>query len=84
MSKCNCGTNWNNDGVCMEWKTRNENYDKLADAEGMVVKGKTLKDWATSNPVRLEQMFENEFDEVTRNKMLLVYKKYCIALKEKY
>lgn len=52
---------------------------KLEEAEKVEVNGKPLIEWAKSNPVRLEKMFEHEFNETLREQMLLVYREYCMG-----
>jgi hypothetical protein len=53
--------------------------EQLKEAEQVEVNGKTLKDWAKTEPVRLEKMFEHEFDEKLRAQMLIVYREYCMG-----
>lgn len=68
MSDCNCGTKYDDNGVC-----------KLLIAEQVVVQDKPLIEWAKSNPVRLEKMYEHEFNDELRAQMLLVYREYCMG-----
>ena len=49
---------------------------EIANIENTKVQGKTLKEWATTNPEKLEVMIENQFDEELREQMTAVYAHY--------
>ena len=68
MNDCDCGTTYDEHGVC-----------QLLIAEQVVVQGKPLLEWAKSEPVKLEKMFEHEFNSELRAQMLIVYRHYCMG-----
>jgi len=68
MNKCDCDTAYDENGVC-----------KLLIAEQVVVQDKPLLEWAKNNPIKLEKMFEVEFNETLREQMVLVYRHYCMG-----
>ena len=51
----------------------------LKEAEQIEVNGKTLVEWAKTNPTKLEKMFEHEFDETLRDQMIMVYREHCMG-----
>ena len=46
---------------------------RLEKAKNIVVQGQALKYWATHNPLKLETMSENTFEDDLRESMELVY-----------
>lgn len=48
----------------------------IKEAEDYETRGKSLKEWALTEPHRLEIMSENEFDDKIREMMITVYRKY--------
>ena len=54
-----------------------EEYDEIE------VNGKTLKEWALTDPRRLESMFECESDELTRKIMVSVYVKHYLSREDR-
>lgn len=50
--------------------------ERREEDDSILVNGKTLKEWATKEPHRLEKMFEHEFDTELREAMSRVWAKY--------
>ena len=51
----------------------------LEDAENIEVQDKSLLYWAKKDPLRLEKLIENEFDDSTREAMIHVYRVHVLG-----
>lgn len=51
----------------------------IQDAEKIVKNGKTLLEWAKTDPLKLEKILENEFDKDTQEAITLVYRVHVMG-----